>query len=94
MASLVYWAPRGGLPLVDDLIGVGHTVWEALAISEVLNLIEHESVDAVIVAPEISKERAADIETHIMTLRLTDKTTTADIIWDLSLLFPSSSAVQ
>jgi hypothetical protein len=75
-------------------MGVGHTVWETLAISEVLHLIEHESVDAVMVAPEISKERTAEIETHIMALRLTDVTTTTDIIWELSLLFPSSPSVQ
>jgi hypothetical protein len=62
VARLIYFAGRGELPLTAELERAGHTVFEALALSEVLRLIDRENVDAVLFAPEISQERRAPIQ--------------------------------
>ena len=91
MAQIVYLAPRGGLPMVDELTRAGHIVWEALAISEVLNLLENERVDIVIVAPEIQDQRTTEIKARITTLLLAKDTSAFDVVWEISNLFSETS---
>jgi hypothetical protein len=38
--------------MASDLTLAGYTVWEALAVSEVPYLCEHESVDVVVIGPD------------------------------------------
>ena len=94
MASIVYFGNQSNLPLYDDLVSAGHSVWEALAISEVLNLLEHQSIDIVIVAPEIHDERTKEIKSRITLLLLSTTTTTAEVLWDLSNLFPGPTTIH
>ena len=94
MARIVYFCERGGLPLAGELERAGHVVFEALAISEVLNLIEHENIDLVILESSISPERRQPIDERIATIRLTEQTTPTDLVFEISHLFPSRTAVQ
>lgn len=55
MANIVYLAAPA--PLTDQLILAGHQVWEALAISEVLQLLSAEHVDVVLVGAEVVNRR-------------------------------------
>lgn len=88
MARLSYFARRGELSLTAQLERAGHKGFEALAVSEVLHLIEYERIDAVLFAPEISEGRRAPIKERITTIELTKESSAADIIFELSHVFP------
>lgn len=78
--------------LSDELSLQGHTVYEALAISEVLALAEQHSEAQIIIAADVDDERATVIGQHYPTLRLGAGATAANILWELSSL--SDAAVQ
>ena len=73
MARLIYFAGRGQLPLTSQIEGAGHTIFEALALSEVLHLIEYERINAVLIAPEIAPARRLPIKERITTFELTEE---------------------
>ena len=78
--------------LADDLIQAGFNVFEALAISEVMQLCEAENVDIVLITAEIEEHRALEIQHHYMTLRLKPNATVKEIIAELWQLFPDKAA--
>ena len=53
MPSLVYLTNRVPSQIASDLTLAGYTVWEALAVSEVLYLREHQNVDVVVIGSEV-----------------------------------------
>jgi hypothetical protein len=78
----------------DDLLRAGYRVWEALAVSEVLHLCEHENVDTVVIAPEVDDPEIIEVQGRYVTLVLKPGSTPADVAWELSLLFPSACHSQ
>jgi hypothetical protein len=69
----------------------GYTVWEALAVSEVLFLCEQKNVDAVMIAPEVEDAAVVEVQMRRMTLRLKPGATAKDVMWELARLFPAAS---
>ena len=78
----------------DGLSLSGYVVYEALAVSEVLHLCEHENNDRVVIAPEVIDEAARVVAEHSVTLRLRREATAADILWELSQLFSHQARIQ
>ncbi len=76
--------------LGDELTLAGYRVFEALAISEVLYLQEHENINVVVIDSSVkaAEEKARQLRGIIVTLQA--RATSADVQWGLSLLFPSS----
>lgn len=72
----------------DALNVAGYRVWEALAVSEVLHLIEHQRVDAVVIAPDVTDPDIVEVQLREITLRLKMNATPADVLWELAQLFP------
>ena len=91
MLSLVYLTTRAPSGMASDLMLAGYTVWEALAVSEVLYLCEHQNVDVVVIAPEVEDADAVEVQMRRMTLTLKRGATAKDVMWQLTQLFPSAS---
>ena len=91
MISLVYLTTRSPSKLGDELTLAGYRVFEALAISEVLYLQEHENIDAVVIDSTVEEveEKARQLRGTI--LRLQPEATSAYVQWELSLLFPNGN---
>ncbi|HWY67783.1 MAG TPA: hypothetical protein VNX88_03910 [Terriglobales bacterium] len=88
MISIVHLTSRSPSKLGDELSLAGYRVFEALAISEVLHLQEHEKIDAVIIGADVddAEEKARQLRGTIT--RLEPDATAAYLQWELSLLFP------
>ena len=92
--SLVFFCRSLPSTVSDALSLHGYRVFEALAVSEVLHLCEHEDVDCVVIASDVSDEPARVVAEHSVTLRLRPEATAADVLWELSQLFGSDVRVQ
>ena len=77
--------------MASELVLAGHTVWEALAVSEVLYLCEQKNVDVVVIAPEVKEAAVLEVQMRGMTLTLKPGATAKDVMWELTQLFPSAS---
>jgi hypothetical protein len=71
-------------PLTHELSHQGHTVYEALAVSEVYALADQHPLATIVLTAEIHPERAKAIQHHYPTLHLKNNATVKDIVWDLS----------
>lgn len=91
MIYVVYLSNESPSPIATDLTFAGCRVWEATSVSEVLYLCEHDQVDAVVIGPDVEDQEFIERQLRQTTLRLTDKTRSADVIWELSNLFGSQS---
>jgi hypothetical protein len=90
----VYLTSTAPSRLADELIRHGHTVYEALAVSEVLHLCEHHDIDIVIIAPEIDDPELVEVQLRRPTMKLKPRATVGDVLWELEQLFPSPRPVQ
>ncbi len=88
LAEIVYLAVSAPTVLAEQLTRSGHIVWEALSVSEVLYLCEHHTIDAVVIAPEVEDADVVEVQFRRVTITLERKATAADVIWELSQLFP------
>jgi len=86
--SLVYLTTRSPSKLGDELTLSGYRVLEALAISEVLYLQEHENIDAVIIGGDVQEQGEKVRQLRGIVLALKPNATAADVRWELSGLFP------
>jgi hypothetical protein len=86
--SLVFLTTRSPSKLGDELTLAGYRVFEALAISEVLYLQEHENIDAVIVGADVEEQEEKVRQLRGIVLALKPNATAADVQWELSSLFP------
>jgi hypothetical protein len=77
--------------MASDLTLAGHTVWEALAVSEVLYLCEQQNIDVVVIAPEVGNAAVVEVQMRRMTLTLKHGTAAKDVLWQLAQLFPSAA---
>ena len=90
MLSLVYLTGRASSKIASELTLAGHTVWEALAVSEVLFLCEHHNVDVVVIGPDVEDADVIEVQMRRITLRLKPGATAKDMMWELAQLFPSA----
>ena len=72
--------------MAGELTLAGYSVWEALSVSEVLHLCEHQRIDVVVVAAGI-QANLSGIGTHNITIQLKPQATVADVMWELLQLF-------
>jgi hypothetical protein len=92
--SLVFFTRSLPSPLSQALELAGHRVFEALAVSEVLHLCEHEDIDCVVISSDVSDEAAKAVAVKHLTLRLRPEATAGDVLWELGLLFGSDARLQ
>jgi hypothetical protein len=92
VASFVYLTTRSNSKLTDDLRLAGHRVFEARDVSGALYLSERQRVDGIVIGPDIEDPDLAEAQLHHITIRV--KGSTADLIWELSRLFPDKATVQ
>ncbi len=71
--------------LTDELSHQGHTVYEALAVSEVYALADQHPAAHIIITHDIDPERAKAIQYHYPTMYLKANATVHDILWELNL---------
>ena len=90
MRSLVYLTSLAPCQIADELRLAGYTVFEALEISEVWYLCEHEDIDVVVIAPEVEDQDQIELQLRRPTIRLKPGSTAKDISWELWNLFPNT----
>ena len=56
----------GTNPLAETLITLGHEVYEALAISEVMALAEQHPASLIVITSDVDQNRASIIQRHYM----------------------------
>ena len=91
MIYVVYLSNESPSSMASELSCAGYKVWEAESVSEVLYLCEHDQVDAVVIGPDVEDQEFIERQLRQITLKLTNKTRSADVIWELSNLFRSPS---
>ena len=94
MTTLVLLATRTPNPLTDELTLAGHRVFEALAISEVLALMEEHPEEQIVVAADVEAESAKVIQQRYPTMRLHKDAILKDILWELELPFIGTSGAS
>jgi hypothetical protein len=91
VAVIIYLTTSAPAPLTDQLILAGHQVREALAISEVLHLLDAEHVDVVLVGADVVNGRKKAAALGSIAIILEPAATIKEILWELELLFPGSN---
>lgn len=81
---IIFFSRTVPSPLADELSIQGYTVYEALAISEVLALAQQYPEAQIVIAADVDDERAGVIGRHYPTLRLLPKSTAGDVLFELS----------
>jgi hypothetical protein len=84
MMILILFCTQAPNPLTTELQQQGHTVYEAIAISEVLALAEQHPTAAIIIDAGVDPETAKLIQQHYPTLHLKTNATVKDILWEMS----------
>lgn len=83
--ALIYFTRE--LPgISEDLSEHGFQVYEALAVSEVLYLSQQHPALVVVIDHTVEPEAAREVATRRITLRLKQKATVRDVVWELSAL--------
>lgn len=82
--TLILFTTVAPHPLTHELSHQGHTVYEALAVSEVYALADQHPLATIIITADIDPERARAIQHHYPTLHLKSTATVQDIIWEVS----------
>jgi hypothetical protein len=91
MRSLVYLTTHLPSQVSDDLQRAGCEVFEALEISEVWYLCEHQRIDVVVIAPDIEDQDKVEIQLTHNTIKMKPETNAKDVLWELSNLFPDAT---
>jgi hypothetical protein len=77
--------------MASDLALAGYTVYEALAVSEVLYLCEHHKIDAVVIAADVDDREVIEAQMRHITMKLKPSATAKDVIWELETIFGKRS---
>jgi hypothetical protein len=67
---VILFTPRAPNPLTEGLAHQGHTIYEAIAISEVYALADQHPQAQIIITADIDPERAKAIQHHYPTMHL------------------------
>jgi hypothetical protein len=89
--NLILFTTVAPHPLTEGLTHQGHTVYEAIAISEVYALADQHPQAQIIITGDIDPERAKAIQHHYPTMHLKANATVKDILWELN---PKGVTVQ
>jgi hypothetical protein len=81
--TLILFTTIAPNPLAEELSRQGHTVYEALAVSEVYALADQHQMATIIMTADIDPERAKAIQHHYPTLHLKSAATVWEIVWEL-----------
>jgi hypothetical protein len=92
--TLILFTAVAPNPLTEELSHQNHTVYEALAVSEVYALADQYPLATIIMTAEIDPERAKAIQHYYPTLHLKPAATAQDIVWELSEQLPSRNSVR
>lgn len=82
---MILFTTRAPDTLTHELSHQGHTVYEALAVSEVYALADQHPLATIILTADIDPERAKAIQHHYPTIYLKANATVHDIVWELNL---------
>ncbi|MFL6314729.1 MAG: hypothetical protein ACJ71W_21700 [Terriglobales bacterium] len=82
--TLILFTTQAPDPLTTELSQQGHTVYEAIAITEVYALADQHPTAQIIITADIDPERAKAVQHHYPTMHLKVNATIKDIIWELS----------
>jgi hypothetical protein len=91
VAYVVYLSNLAPSQMASDLTVAGYKVWEALSVSEVLYLCEHDPVDIVVIASDVEDQEIIEVQLRRPTLKLKTEARSQDVIWELSNLFGNQS---
>ena len=91
VTSVVYLTTRAPSKLADDLGLAGFRVFEALEVSEVLHLCEHEKIDAVVIGADVQDPDLIEVQLRHITMKLRPEATLQELVWELTQLFPDKS---
>jgi hypothetical protein len=91
--TLILFTTVAPHPLTEGLMHQGHTIHEAIAISDVYALADQYPTAQVIITADIDPERAKAIQHHYPTLHLKADATVRDIMWELT-QFSKRGSVQ
>ena len=72
-----------------ELSAAGVYVFKALAVSEVLNLLQHQRIDAVVITEAISDVQQAAVRGKVASFELKPGAQASAVVWELSTLFGS-----
>ncbi len=89
MYSIVHLTSMAPSKLGADLEAAGYQVFEAIEISEVMYLCEHEQIDVVVIGADFEDQDMIEIQLRRLTIKLKPGSTAKDALWELSNLFPS-----
>jgi hypothetical protein len=90
MRSIVYFTSCGPSKIGNDLVAAGYRVFEALEISEVMHLCEHEQIDMVVIAPDIEDQEMVEVQLRRITIKMKPGSTAKDVLWELWNVFPDA----
>src|ERR1051326_8412294 len=88
VTSLVFLTDKAPSPFADEISAAGYIVWEALSVSEVLHLCEHQKIDAVIIGPARAMDALLPLSLKLPTIRLESEGDVTQLVWELERLFP------
>jgi hypothetical protein len=89
MRALIYFTRE--LPgLSEDLSERGFQVYEALAVSEVIYLCAQHPLLVVLIDHTVESQAANEVARRHITLRLKERATARDVVWELAGLSPGT----
>jgi ABC-type nitrate/sulfonate/bicarbonate transport system ATPase subunit len=77
--TLILFTCQAPNPLAETLITLGHQVYEALAISEVIALAEQHPASHIVITSDVDQNRASIIQRHYPTVHLHGQVTAMDV---------------
>ena len=83
--TLILFTTVAPHPLTEGLTHQGHTVYEAIAISEVYALADQHPQAQIIITADIDPERAKAVQHHYPTMHLKPNASVHDVVWELNL---------
>jgi hypothetical protein len=69
----------------------GYLIYEAVAVSEILAVMEQHKLAILVIDFTVEDEAAAELQHRFITLRLKSHATVADILWELSGILPDTA---
>lgn len=88
----VYLTNLAPSPFAEELSAAGYKVWEALSVSEVLHLCEHQEIDVVVIGPARAMDALLPLSLKLPTIRLDHEGNVEHLVWELAQLFPPAQS--
>ena len=93
-AGIIYMATRQPSKLTEELSRAGFRVWEPLEESEIKHLCQTEDIDGIVLAHDVPWRKEIAARSGRVCVLLEPTTTTAELVWELSQLFPQPESVH